>query len=170
LPICWAVIRADYQERCHQWEEEEEAEEKEERETQEAGTRPFPQGGVVGPLQEKLLAVLGPRRIPRVIRRTQNPALCAELEEMLHCPIRDARGNCRSFTDHILSSLIKNGVHARFDLEAALAYVVEKMLMERREKGEPRLTLFGGFQERPGYLGGNPLQARFHRPGPQPGW
>ena len=100
-------------------------------------------------------------QLQRVIHRTQNPALRAELEDMLHCPIRDARGNCKSFTNYIVGTLVKNGVHARYDLEAALAYVVEKMLMERGEHGEPRITVFGGFEERPDYVGGNPLQARF---------
>ncbi len=100
-------------------------------------------------------------QLQRVIHRTQNPALRAELEEMLDCPVKDARGNCRSFTDYIVGTLVKNGVHARYDLEAALAYVVEKMLMERGEHGEPRITVFGGFEERPDYVGGNPLQARF---------
>ena len=101
------------------------------------------------------------QELQRVIRRTQNPTLLAELEDMLDCPVKDARGNCRSFTDYIVGTLIKNGVHARYDLEAALAYVVEKMLMDRGEHGEPRITVFGGFEERPDYIGGNPLQARF---------
>ena len=100
-------------------------------------------------------------QLQRVIRRTKNPALRAELEEMLDCPVKDARGNCRSFTDYIVGTLIKNGIHARYDLEAALAYVVEKMLMDRGEHGEPRITLFNGFEERPDYTTGNPVQARF---------
>ena len=97
----------------------------------------------------------------RVVRRTQNPILRAELEDMLDCPVKDARGNCRSFTNYIVGTLIKNGVHARYDLEAALAYVVEKMLMDKGEHGEPHITVFGGFEERPDYVEGNPLQARF---------
>ena len=93
----------------------------------------------------------------RVVRRTQNPILRAELEDMLDCPVKDARGNCRSFTNYIVGTLIKNGVHARYDLEAALAYVVEKMLMDKGEHGEPHITVFGGFEERPDYVEGNPL-------------
>jgi len=61
-----------------------------------------------------------------------------------------------------VSALIKNGIHNRYDIEAAVAYVVEKMLMEKGEAGEPRTTVFGGFEERPGQEPDfNPLQPRF---------
>jgi len=96
-----------------------------------------------------------------VIQRTQNPTLRGKLEEMLHCPIVDSRGQCRTFTDYILSALIKNGVHHRCDLESALSYIVEKMLMATSDSGQPRDTVFGGFQELPDYASGNPLLARF---------
>jgi hypothetical protein len=96
-----------------------------------------------------------------LIRRTQDPRLRAVLTDMLDCPIRDARGNCRSFMDFIVGALIRNGIHHRFDMEAALGYIMEKLLMDKTEKGEPRASLFGGFQERPGYEGGNPVLARF---------
>jgi hypothetical protein len=101
------------------------------------------------------------QELQRVIRRTVNPTLRAEFERMLDCPVRDRRGNCKSFTNYIIGALVKNGIHARYDLEAALAYVVEKMLMDKGENGEGRITVFGGFQERPDYVEGNPLQARF---------
>ena len=96
-----------------------------------------------------------------VIQRTQNPMLRATLERMLDCPIVDSRGGCRTFSDYILSALIKNGIHQQYDIEAALAYIVEKMLMPVTDTGEPRLTVFNGFKERPDFVGGNPLQARF---------
>jgi hypothetical protein len=102
--------------------------------------------------------------VRRVIQRVQNPDLRARLAHMLDCPIRDSRGQCRSFTDYIIAALVKNGLHHRFDLEAALGYVVEKLLMPTSETGEPRRTVFGGFEERPGdSLDFNPLQARFLR-------
>jgi hypothetical protein len=97
----------------------------------------------------------------KVIARTHHGALRAHLVAMLDCPIRDARGQCRSFTDYIYAALIRNGVHRRYDIEAALAYVVERMLMPTTDTGEPRDSLFRGFQERPDYAGGNPLQPRF---------
>src|ERR1700688_1444987 len=68
------------------------------------------------------------QELQRVIRRTVNPTLRAEFDRMLDCPVRDARGNCKSFTNYIVGALVKNGVHARYDVAAALAYVVEKML------------------------------------------
>src|SRR5262249_54671799 len=80
---------------------------------------------------------------------------------MIDCPLQDSRGNCRTFTDFIMGALIRNGIHHRYDIEAALQYILEKMLMDKTDKGEPRASLFGGFQERPGYMGGNPLLARF---------
>jgi len=101
------------------------------------------------------------QQLQRVIERTQNPALRIEFQKMLNCPVRDNRGNCKSFSDYILGALVKNGIHNRFDIEAAFAYVAEKMLMDTGEHGEPRVTVFGGFQGRPDYAGGNPLQARF---------
>ncbi len=101
-------------------------------------------------------------QLRRLIRRTQNPDLRSKLERMLDCPIRDASGQCRSFTDYIVSALLKNGVHRHSDLEAALGYVVEKMLMDKGDDGSPRTTVFSGFTERPGETAGfNPLQARF---------
>src|SRR4051812_15908908 len=71
----------------------------------------------------------------RVIQRTTDPKLRQELTDMLDCPIKDRHGQCRSFTDYIVSALIKNGTADRFDLEAALAYVVEKMLMDKTDVG-----------------------------------
>jgi len=97
----------------------------------------------------------------KVIQRTQNPDLRDRLIEMLDCPIRTARG-CRSFSDYIVGALIRNGIHHQYDLEAALGYVVEKMLMDKGESGEPRTTVFAGFEERPGHTPDfNPLQVRF---------
>jgi hypothetical protein len=96
-----------------------------------------------------------------LIQRTQDPRLRAVLTDMLDCPIRDARGNCRSFTDFIVGAMIRNGIHHRYDMEAALAYIAEKLLMDRTASGGPRASLFVGFQERPGYEGGNPVLARF---------
>lgn len=61
-----------------------------------------------------------------------------------------------------MSALLKNGIHHQYDIEAALAYVFEKMLMATSDTGEPRTTLFGGFDERQPYTPNfNPLQARF---------
>lgn len=97
----------------------------------------------------------------KVVARTREPRLRAVLADMLDCPARDARGNCRSFTDLIVGTLLRNGLHRRYDLEACLSYVVEKMLMDTTERGEPRSGLFAGFEERPDYVAGNPLTARF---------
>jgi hypothetical protein len=40
------------------------------------------------------------------IERTQNPALRAKRVEILDCPVRDSRGQCRSFSYRISSALI----------------------------------------------------------------
>jgi hypothetical protein len=102
-------------------------------------------------------------QLARLIGRTSDPALRARLEEMLECPVRDSRGQCRGFADYIHSALIRNGIHQSYDLEAALQYVVEKMLLDRSEvTGQPRASLFGGFTP---WSADNPavnlLQARF---------
>ena len=96
-----------------------------------------------------------------VIQRTEDPNLRATFQGMLDCPIRTASG-CRSFTDYILGALIKNGIQNQYDMEGALQYVVEKMLMPSTDTGEPRGTVFGGFDpSRPYEPATNPLQARF---------
>jgi hypothetical protein len=63
----------------------------------------------------------------KVISRTENPDLRARLIEMLDCPIRGRRGQCLSFTDYIVSALLRNGIQHRYDLEAALGYVGESL-------------------------------------------
>lgn len=101
-------------------------------------------------------------QLRRLIQRTENPKLRSKLEQMLDCPIRDSRGQCRSFTDYIYSALLKNGIQHRYDVEAALHYVVAKMLMDKADDGSPRITLFNGFEDRPSQTPDfNPLQARF---------
>jgi hypothetical protein len=97
-----------------------------------------------------------------LIDRTKDPVLKAKFKDMLDCPVQDRSGQCRGFAEYIAAALVKNRIHDQYDIEAALAYVVEKMLMEKGQAGQPRETLFGGFDEsRPYTRGFNPLQARF---------
>lgn len=79
---------------------------------------------------------------------------------MIDCPVRTAKG-CRGFAEYIYAALIKNGIANQYDVEAALSYVIQKMLMDTSELGQPRANLFTGFTERPHTAGFNPLQARF---------
>lgn len=118
--------------------------------------RPYMEPGVLQAYEDAFQ-----QSLRELIQRTQHPTLRARLQEMLDCPIRDSRGNCRTFTDYIVSALIKNSIHTQYDMEAALGYVFEKMMMSHTELGEPRATVFSGFEERPDYVQGNPLQARF---------
>jgi hypothetical protein len=100
--------------------------------------------------------------LTQLIGRTHDPVLKQRFREMLDCPIKNTRGQCRSFSDYILDALIKNGIQRRYDIEAALGYVVEKMLLTKNDAGEPRITVFSDFDEtRPYSPGDNPLQARF---------
>lgn len=102
------------------------------------------------------------RQLRAVIARVHHPGLRSELERMLDCPLQDKRGNCHTFTEFIYATLLRNGLHHKYDIEAALQYVIQKMLMDRSElSGEPKISLFGGFSERPDYATGNPLLARF---------
>lgn len=99
-----------------------------------------------------------------VIERTKNPDLRATFDKMLECPIVDRRGQCRPFANYIVDALLKNGIQQQYDMEAALQYVVEKMLMPSTETGEPKATVFSGFDEdRPYVSGSNPLVARFFK-------
>lgn len=100
--------------------------------------------------------------LKNTIAKTQDPNLRSTFEKMLNCPIQDQRGNCRKFAEYIVDALIKNGLQDRFDMESALAYVFEKMMMEKSPTGEAKGTVFSDFDEtRPYRLGENPLQARF---------
>lgn len=103
------------------------------------------------------------RALERLIQRTQDAALRQKFEAMLDCPIRDARGVCHSFAEYILSALVRNGIHRRFDIEAALSYVFQQMMMDRSiTTGQPRVTLFAGFDpSQPSGPGDNPLVGRF---------
>jgi len=101
------------------------------------------------------------QQLQKLIQRTRDPDLRDQLRAMLDCPVRDRRGGCRGFAEYILSALLRHGIHERYDIEAALAYVAEKMLMATGSSGKSRTTLFGGFEERPHGSGFNPLQARF---------
>lgn len=101
-------------------------------------------------------------QLEQLIRRTEDPVLRQKFIEMLDCPIVDSKGRCRDFSEYVLAALAHEGIHDRFDIDAALAYVMEQMLMDRSpQTGNPRSTVFGGFEERPGQIGDNPLQARF---------
>jgi hypothetical protein len=81
---------------------------------------------------------------------------------MLDCPIKDSQGHCRSFTDYIVSSLMRNQIHRRGDIEEALAYVYENMMMDKKVTGDHKATIFGSFDaDRPYSPQGNPLEARF---------
>ena len=103
------------------------------------------------------------RHLEQLIQRTDDPQLRQQFSHMLDCPIQDRQGNCRDFSEYILSTLIRQGVHNRYDIEAALGYVLERMLMDKSlTTGQPRATLFKGFEgSRPYQPGDNPLQARF---------
>ena len=97
-----------------------------------------------------------------LIQRTEDPVLKDKFKQMLDCPIRDSRGNCRGFGEYVLSALVKNGIHQRYDIEAALSYRFQQMLMDRSFSGQPRTTLFSGFDPtRPYGIDENPLIGRF---------
>ena len=103
------------------------------------------------------------RQLQDLIQRSEDPELRQTFLQMLDCPVRDSSGRCRDFSEYILAALVKNGIHHRYDIEAAMSYVIEKMLMDRSIKtGQTRSTLFGGFDSERDYIPGtNPLQARF---------
>jgi len=103
------------------------------------------------------------RQLERLIQRTEDPLLRKTFTDMLDCPIKDGSGQCRDFSEYMLSALIRQGIHDRYDIEGALSYVVTQMMMDKSlTTGQPRSTVFGGFDASRAYQPGeNPLQARF---------
>ena len=102
------------------------------------------------------------RALEQLIQRTDDPVLKQKFEAMKDCPVRDSAGQCHTFTGYILAALVRHRVQDRYDIEAALAYVVQQMLMPQSISGRARSTLFGGFDpHRPYRPQDNPLQARF---------
>lgn len=98
----------------------------------------------------------------QLLGRVQDPVLRAKFQAMLDCPIRDARGRCSSFTGYILGALVRHGVHRQADLEDVLSYIYSMMMLPQKDNGEPRATIFGGFDaDRNPASEGNPLEARF---------
>ena len=97
-----------------------------------------------------------------LIRRTSDPDLRSTFEAMRDCPVKDLKGHCRSFTDYVVGTMVRHGVHRKTDIEDALAYAYEAMMSPKKLTGEPKSTLFGGFDaNRPRNPNDNPLEARF---------
>ena len=103
------------------------------------------------------------RQLQDLIQRTEDPELRQTFLQMLDCPVRDSSGRCRDFSEYILAALVRNGIHHKYDIEAAMNYILEKMLMDRSvATGNERPTLFGSFNfDRDFDPHSNPLQARF---------
>jgi hypothetical protein len=98
----------------------------------------------------------------KLLQRIKDPALRTKIQEMLDCPIRDSQGHCRSFTDYIIGALTRNQIHRSADIEDALAYIYQNLMLDKKVTGAPKSTIFGGFDtERRSNLVGNPLLARF---------
>ena len=86
------------------------------------------------------------KALQQFIQQNPDPAVQQQLRQMLDCPIQDARGQCRKFSEYILSALLRNGIHREYDLEACLAYIFQQMMLDKSlTTGLPRTTLFGGF-------------------------
>jgi hypothetical protein len=102
------------------------------------------------------------RALERLTSNVQDPILKDKFQQMLDCPIKDARGRCRSFTDYIVGSLVRQGIHKEADVEDVLSYVYQTMMHDRKVTGEPKATVFGSFKADRAYSPqGNPLEARF---------
>lgn len=98
--------------------------------------------------------------IEKLVKQTHDPAQRRRFREMLACHLMDANGHCRTFANYILGALIRNRVYERADMQAALAYVVEKMMMPVNDQGGTRTTLFGSFDPNQPDAAAH-LQARF---------
>ncbi len=98
----------------------------------------------------------------QLLGKVRDSVLREKFQAMLNCPIKDARGQCRSFTDYILSALVRHGIHRQADIDDALSYVYQTMMLDKKTTGEPKATVFGSFDADRAYgTEGNPLEARF---------
>lgn len=102
------------------------------------------------------------RALEQLMNKVQDPVLRDKFAKMLDCPVKDAKGRCRSFTDYIVAALVRHGIHKEADVEDVLSYVYQTMMHDRKITGEPKATVFGSFDaNRPYGPLGNPLEARF---------
>lgn len=102
------------------------------------------------------------RALEQLMNKVQDPVLRDKFGQMLDCPIKDAKGRCRSFTDYIVAALVRHGIHKEADVEEVLSYVYQTMMHDKKISGEPKATVFGSFDAGRAYSPqGNPLEARF---------
>jgi hypothetical protein len=96
--------------------------------------------------------------LKQLLGKVKDPELRAKFQRMLECPIKDSQGRCQSFTDYILGVLVRRQIHRTTDVEDALNYVYETMMLDTKMTGEPKSTVFGGFDfDRP--LGSNRVRS-----------
>ena len=68
------------------------------------------------------------------------------------------------FCNYIVGTLVKQGIHQRYDVEDCLQRICFRMLNPVGERGLPKSTLFDLDQSRPyTFQTGNPLEARFKK-------
>jgi hypothetical protein len=78
-----------------------------------------------------------------LIARIRDPGLKSTLERMKECPVKDP---CRSFTDYITGTLIRNRCGLA-DPEESFASIYRQLMSPVNLQGQPRATLFGNFDE-----------------------
>ena len=83
-------------------------------------------------------------QLEKIAKGIPDPQLRSKFLTMLRCPIVDSRGGCRYPAEYVLAALEKNGIHNRSDIEAAIQYVFEKMLLPRANT-ETGANIFPGF-------------------------
>ena len=86
------------------------------------------------------------RQLEQIAQRINDPGLRKQFRGMMTCGIKDSTGRCRGWGDYVMGALIRNGITDRYDLEGAIQYVFEKMLMPTSDQGEARATLFSDFE------------------------
>jgi hypothetical protein len=99
--------------------------------------------------------------LQQLLSRVRDPQLRSKFQKMLDCPIRDSRGRCYTFTDYILSVLVRHQIHRVADIEDSLAYIYQTLMLDTKMTGTQKSTVFGGFNFDRDIGEGNPLEARF---------
>ena len=93
-------------------------------------------------LQSSDLALL--LQLEKIAKGIPDPQLRSKFLTMLRCPIVDSKNGCRYPAEYLLAALERNGIHDRYDIEAAIQYVFEKMLLPRANT-EAGANIFPGF-------------------------
>lgn len=84
-------------------------------------------------------------RMEQLSQQIEDPGLRKQFRSMINCGILNSAGRCQSWGNYILDELVKTGVGNRHDLEEALKFVMNVLLLPRSDRGEKQISLISDF-------------------------